>query len=337
MKTNHRYVLALVCTVATAVCARSALATSYISAEPIPNVQIVGSGNLAQIESAGIDALGQWSADLMTECSMVASTIDALEEFGAIGANVDYASSNRNVGIVVAAGGYQGVTDPSYLLTVDDTQVAPTDVATISNILGYVLNQGGTAHFNLDSPNYYKSQLDYAVISFPNQTLSLDGARDFFEFVGTIDAALYTGTFAGFTQIALPGAASDNSMVFLIPAVKPSEFVSGLSTAASEYPGAAYVTLDNQGRPSTAKASIGFPSNDWAAYPDGSQYLAVLGKTPSPALLARLQALRVQHLNAVCGLLGAIGSNGRIPSGFLNPNNFVCPASTSSPICQLPN
>jgi hypothetical protein len=331
-----KFTLTLLCALAAIIRAPSARATSYISAEPIPNLEIVGSDGLATIESAGIDALGLWSADLMTDCSMVTNAIDALKAYGAIGTNVDYLSSDRNVDIIVAAGGYQGVTDPSYLLTVDDSVVAPADVATISNILGFVLNQGGTAHFNLDSPNYYKYQLDYAVISFPHEALSLDGARDFFEFVGTIDPALYTGTFAGFTQIGLPGASSDNSMVFLIPAVRPSEFISGLSTAASEYAGAAYVTLDNQGRPTTSKASVGYPSNDWAAYPDGSQYLAALGKSPPPALLARLKALRMQHLNAVCSLLGAIGHNGSIPPGFLNPNSFVCPASTPSPICQLP-
>jgi hypothetical protein len=206
----------------------------------------------------------------------------------------------------------------------------------MSNILGYVLNQGGTAHFNLDSPNFYKSQLDYAVVSFPNQPLSLTGAEDFFAFVGTIDPALYTGTFAGFTQIGYQSPI-DDSMVFLIPAVKPAEFINGLATAAAGYPGASYVTLDSQGRPTTRKASIGFPANDWAAHPDGSQYLAVLGTSPSQPLLARLQALRIQHLNAVCDLLGAIGSQGSIAPGFLNPNAFSCPAATSTPICTLPH
>jgi len=106
---------------------------------------------------------------------------------GAIAANVNYAGANPNVNIIVAAGGFQGVTDPTYSLTVDDTIVSPDDVATISNILGYVLNQGGTSHFDLFSPNFYDFQLDHAVVSFPNQTVPIEDAQDFFQFVGTID------------------------------------------------------------------------------------------------------------------------------------------------------
>ena len=184
----------------------------------------------------------------MTNCSIVADVIDTLKAYGAIAGNVNYAGANPNVSIIVAAGGFQGVTDPTYLLTVDDTIVRPNDVATISNILGYVLNQGGTSHFDLFSPNFYNLQLDYAVVSFPNQTLPIEEAQDFFQFVGTIDPALFSGTFAGFTQVALPGSPVDNSMVFLIPAVKPSEFIRGLSTAAGQYPGAAT-------SPSTTKGS----------------------------------------------------------------------------------
>jgi len=55
-------------------------------------------------------------------------------------------------------------------------------------------------------------------------------------------------------------------MAFLIPAVKPSEFIRGFSTAAAQYPGASYVTLNNQGQPTTRKATVGFPSNDWAHF-----------------------------------------------------------------------
>lgn len=332
----EKLVLCLLCALVPLFSSPPAGATpSYISAEPIPSVQIVGTAGLSNIEGVGIDPLGQWATDLMTNCSIVANVIDTLKAYGAIAANVNYAGANPNVSIIVAAGGFQGVTDPTYLLTVDDTIVSPNDVATISNILGYVLNQGGTSHFDLFSPNFYNLQLDYAVVSFPNQTLPIEEAQDFFQFVGTIDPALFSGTFAGFTQVALPGSPVDNSMVFLIPAVKPSEFIRGLSTAAAQYPGASYVTLNNQGQPTTRKATVGFPSNDWAAFPDGSQYLAVLGKSPSQPLLAALTALRIQHLNAVCDLLGAIGSQG-IPPGFLNPNSFSCPASTSTPTCQLP-
>ena len=46
----------------------------------------------------------------------------------------------------------------------------------------------------------YAFTLDYAVVTFPG-TLSGDEARQFFDRLGTIDAALWSGQFAGFTQI----------------------------------------------------------------------------------------------------------------------------------------
>jgi len=61
----------------------------------------------------------------MTNCSIVANVIDTLKAYGAIAANVTTpvriqtsASSSRQAD-------FEGVTDPTYLLTVDDTVVSP--------------------------------------------------------------------------------------------------------------------------------------------------------------------------------------------------------------------
>ena len=65
----------------------------------------------------------------------------------------------------MAAGGFQAVTNPSFVLTLRDyghDAASQDDIAALSNALGYVLNQGGTAHFNLDLPKPYDFALDYA-------------------------------------------------------------------------------------------------------------------------------------------------------------------------------
>ena len=126
---------------------------------------------------------------------------------------------------------------------------------------------------------------------------------------------------AGFTQIDFLGSPTNNSMLFLKPATTKQEFITGLSTAASTTQGATYVTLNNHGQPTTAKAGIAFPGNDWIAFHAGDQYLAKLGN-PSPQLLSALAGLRQRHLQAVADLLDAI-EKGKV-NLYLN-NQFRCP------------
>ena len=135
-------------------------------------------------------------------------------------------------------------------------------------------------------------------------TLTGDEASQFFDHVGTIDGALWSGLFAGFTQIDFGGSSTNNSMLFLQPAVSKNRFISGLSTAAADDPRATYFPLKINGTPTTARAGIAFPGNDWVAFPDGDQYLANIGGTSQ--LLNELAALRQKHLAAVASLLEAI-------------------------------
>jgi hypothetical protein len=110
-------------------------------------------------------------------------------------------------------------------------------------------------------------------------------------------------------------------MLFLKPATTKQQFITGLSTAAGATSGATYFPLNNHGQPTTAKAGISFPGNDWIAFPDGDQYLAQLGNA-SPQLLSDLSALRQRHLQAVANLLNAI-EKGKVTL-YLN-NQFRCP------------
>lgn len=298
--------------------AHSVTATTYISVEPIPSRDVVGQNALAMILSVGYPNLELWSNRLLNDCNIVQNVIDVLASNGAIST-----VNPGNTRVRVAAGGFEAVTDPSYVFTVQDSgpnAASAADVDVLDNALGYVLNQGGTAHFSPDNARAYDFSLDYAVVTFAG-TLSGAQAKGFFDYLGTVDPALWSGQFAGFTQIDFQSSPTNNSMLFLKPAVTKQQFITGLSTAASTTPEATYVTLNNHGQPTTAKAGIAFPGNDWIAFPNGDQYLAKLG-IASPQLLSELAALRQRHLQAVANLLNAI-EKGKVTL-YLN-NQFRCP------------
>ena len=297
-------------------------ATTYISVEPIPNGDVVGENALAKILTVSYPNLELWSNRLLNDCGIVQNVINTLTSNGAIST-----VNPGNIRFLVAAGGFEAVTNPSYVFTVQDSgpnAVSAIDIDVLDNALGYVLNQGGTAHFSPDNAKAYDFSLDYAVVTFAD-ALSGVQAKGFFDFLGTIDPALWSGPLAGFTQIDFQGSTTNNSMLFLKPAATKQRFIIGLSTAASTTPGATYVTLNNNGQPTTTKAGVAFPGNDWIAFPDGSQYLAKLG-SPSPTLLNELAALRQRHLQAVAKLVNAI-EKGQV-TVYLK-NQFKCPVQGS--------
>jgi len=294
-------------------------ATTYMSAEPIPTPDVIGEQNLAALLGTGYSNLELWSQRLLTECRAADAVIEALTANGAVSS-----VSGSNTQVTVAAGGFEGVTDPSFVFTLQDIgagAVSESDVNVLDNALGYVLSQGGTTHFSPDDPKAYAFPLDYAVVSFTG-ALTGEQARQFFDYVGTIDAALWSGQFAGFTQIDYAGSATNNSMLFLKPAASKHRFVAGLSTAADTYPSgsASYSPLKNNGAPTTARAGVAFPGNDWISFPDGDEYLANIGG--SSQLLDELAVLRERHLTAVAALLDAIAGN-RV-AAYLGAE-FSCP------------
>ena len=307
----------LVVAVAMFLAVQTVSATTYMSVEPIPNRDVVGEENLARLRSIGYDNLERWSQRLLSECLAVDNVIAALSAHGAI-----TSVSPANTRFVVAAGGFEGATNPSFVLTVQDSGVgsaSAADINVLGNALGYVLNQGGTTHFSPDNAKAYAFVLDYAVVTFLG-TLSGGEARDFFDHLGTIDAALWSGMFAGFTQIDFSGSSTNNSMLFLQPAVSKNRFISGLSTAAADDQRATYFPIKNNGTPTTARAGVAFPGNDWQAFPEGDQYLVNIGGTPQ--LLNELAALRQKHLSAVANLLEAIADD-RVE--FYLKHRFSCP------------
>jgi hypothetical protein len=191
----------------------------------------------------------------------------------------------------------------------------------LDNALGYALNQGGTAQFGLsyDPTNPHTFPSAYAIVTFAGY-LTGEEARKFFNYLGTINPALWSGKNAGFTEIALNDFGLSNSMLFLIGNVSKKEFETGLYKAVTTTPDTTYSPLEN-GTPTTATAGAAFPGNDWITSPTGQGYLSNL-VNPSPLLLNRLAALRQKHLRAVADLLKAI-NNGDL-WGYLG-DHFKCP------------
>jgi hypothetical protein len=299
--------------------AHTVVATTYISVEPIPSGDVVGHATLDVILSAGYANLERWSTRLLDDCGIVEDVISALRRDGAI-------STVRagNLRVRVGAGGFEGVTNPSFIFTVRDSgpgAVSGADVDVLDNALGYVLNQGGTIHFSPDNPKAYDFTFDYAVVSFRGGLEGLE-AKAFFEYLGTIDPALFSGPLAGFTQIDFEGSPTNNSMLFLQPAAPKHQFVTGLFAAASTTEGARYVPVKDNGQPTTARGSAAFPGNDWVEAPTGDQYLSNLGNV-SARLLKALAGLRQQHLQAVADLVAAIRAGD--VEVYLE-TRFTCPA-----------
>ena len=317
--------LSILLWIATAVAVPASFAQTYVSAEPIPSQDIVGVANLNKIEGIGYSNLELWSQLLLNNCGIVQNVISTPSQNNAI-ATVTPA----NTVSLVAAGGFQAVTDPTYVVTMADSgqgAASAADIFILDNALGYALNQGGTAQFSpvFNTKNPYEFALDYAVVTSSGALSGLQ-AQAFFNYLGTIDPPLWSGTDAGFTQINFSSAPVtnyllDDSMLFLIGAVSKQEFTTGLFQAATTSPGMTYWPLQVNGKPTTAKAGAAFPGNDWIAFPNGDGYLVNIPNS-SAQLLNQLAALRQKHLNAVQNLLDAINQNH--VDQYLK-NQFKCP------------
>ena len=161
----------------------TASAITYMSIETVPNRDAVVGGEdvVVTIRSIGYANLERWSQRLLDECRVVDSVIDTLTANRAISS-----VTSTNTRVVVAAGGFEGGTNPSFVLTVKDSgprSVTEADVNVLGNALGYVLSQGSTAHFSPDNFKAYAFPLDYILVTFSG-SLSGEEAQAFFEHVG---------------------------------------------------------------------------------------------------------------------------------------------------------
>lgn len=73
----------------------------------------MGEENLAKIRGIGYSRLERWSQRLLSECRVVDQVIETLSLHGAIST-----VTPGNTRFVVAAGGFEAATNPSYVFTV---------------------------------------------------------------------------------------------------------------------------------------------------------------------------------------------------------------------------
>ena len=136
----------------------TASAVTYMSIDTVPNRDVVGEDVVVTIRSIGYAKLERWSQRLLGECRLVDSAIAELTANAAISS-----VTSTNTRVIVAAGGFEGGTNPSFVLTVKDSgagAVTETDIDVLGNALGYVLSQGSTAHFSPDNFKAYAFPLD---------------------------------------------------------------------------------------------------------------------------------------------------------------------------------
>ncbi len=126
----------------------------------------MGTAELAKIEGLGYSTLALWGQRLLYDCGIVQNVIFTLSDNKAIST-----INPGNTRYGVAAGGFQGVTDPSYVFRIEDfgpVAASASDIFVLDNALGFVLNQGGTAQFGLsyNLSNPYTFPLAYAIVTF---------------------------------------------------------------------------------------------------------------------------------------------------------------------------
>ena len=292
-------------------------AVTYLSVEPIPNQDVVGQEVLDNLLDLDPEFRARWS-ELLLECGLVQGVLDALATDGTI-----TTVNGVNALFSVAAGGFEGQTNPTYLLTLVDgavNAVSTADVETVANALGYVLSQDGTIHFNPDDVGSYDFPLDYVTATFSWGPPSIGDAQELFVHVGSVDSELFSGAFAGYTQV---GA----SLLFLKPATATQQFVDSMLEATSTYPGVEYAPFDMSGDPATALAGFAFRGNDWLADPEGRGYLDNVAQDPDADLgeLPNLEDWRRFHLRAV-KVLNRQAANGQFAKHGVRKLNqiFVC-------------
>ena len=200
-----------------------------------------------------------------------------------------------NTGYQVAAGGFQSVTDPSYVFNVKDAgfnAVSAGDVDVLDNLLGYALNQNGTEHFSPDNPKAYDFLLHYGVVSFTRDLTGVE-AKGFVDYLGRHGRrCAVERPERRFTQVAFAGSPFDNSMLFLRPSTSKQEFVTRLSRTAHNTPLRQVCGAYQRRTAHNRNCRCSFPFNDWVAFPKGDQYPAHL-HNPSALLLKELAAPKV--------------------------------------------
>jgi hypothetical protein len=233
-------------------------ANKYGSVEPIANPAVIDTSPLRDQPLRVREAF----ATRLLQCGIVDRVVQALSATRAI-----TTINDLNTHFAVGAGGFAGVTNPSYVFTViDDGPNAASidDVKVLTDSLGYVLSQGSA--FLLDAVNTtsFDFPANYVVLNFAKPP-SIATSAKLFETVGEIDPELFETDTSGYTQYG-------RAYLSLQSAVPDAQFIAGYVEAASRF-GVEYTPIVG-GVPSLFQGGAAFPGNDWTASPNGEEYLA---------------------------------------------------------------
>jgi hypothetical protein len=261
-------------------------ANKYGSVEPIANPAVIDTSPLRDQPLR----VRQAFATRLLQCGIVDRVVQALSATRAI-----TTINDLNTHFAVGAGGFAGVTNPSFVFTViDDGPNAASidDVKVLTDSLGYVLSQGSAFLLDADDAASFDFPANYVVLNFDKPPSIARSAR-LFETVGEIDPELFETDTSGYTQYG-------RAYLSLQSAVPDAQFIAGYVEAASRF-GVEYTPIVG-GVPSLFQGGAAFPGNDWAASPAGEEYLA---RIPSAAHHA-LGRIRAFHLRATQKVLRRI-------------------------------
>jgi hypothetical protein len=175
----------------------------------------------------------------------------------------------RNTRFRVAAGGFQGRSNPTFAFTTTDSGAGAsshTDIQAVMDGLGFVMTQDSVFLLDEERTTSFDFPANYVILKF-HRTPPIEESAALFETVGQIDPELFETDTSGYTQVG-------RSYVSLQSDVPDEEFIAGYVEAAREF-GVEYTPVID-GVPSLFHGSAGFPGNDWGAHPHGEEYLARL-------------------------------------------------------------
>jgi hypothetical protein len=248
-------------------------ASKYGSVEPIANPAVIDTTPLRNQPLRVREAF----ATRLLQCGVVDQVTQALTSTHAI-----TTINGLNTHFEVGAGGFAGVTNPSFVYTVLDkgpNAASTADVKVLTDGLGYVLSQGSAFLLDADDPSSFDFPANYVVLNFAAPP-PLSASAALFRTVGRIDPELFATDTSGYTQYG-------RAYLSLQSDVPDEQFIAGYVRAAREF-GVEYTPVVN-GVPSLFRGGAAFPGNDWIANPRGEEYLARI-PAQSHRALARIRA-----------------------------------------------
>lgn len=277
-------------------------ANTYGSVEPLANPAVIDTSAIGNQPLRVREAF----ANRLLQCGVVSRVVDALSTTGAI-----TTINDLNTHFAVAAGGFAGSTNPSFVYTVIDSgpnAASVGDVKILTDSLAYVMSQASGFLLDADNIASFDFPANYVVLNF-ERSPSIAQSAALFRAVGRIDRDLFASDTSGYTQYG-------RAYLSLQSDVDNDRFIAGYVAAAAEA-GVEYTPVVD-GVPSLFQGGAAFPSNDWLLSPRGEEYLARI-PAQSHRALARVRAF---HLRATRTVLRNLEDQGK--RRHVDPISFDC-------------